>query len=812
MAPPAHAGNTASADLSGAGATASSTSHAANSMPPVPELQVLAWQALTTLGDMCLEGRTIVHCDGGALMPVQELVQHIVDTTVVMGFGSTTDRTIKVTMDFCTRAHFSAQELLHVQGLLTGNPPGAIHFPPEPDRDTILRHLEVYNAAMVVLSPLLPPHLLGLWLRSAASGDQSVAPLRGLFRALPITLQLTQEMVTEDLVHRSEQAYAHVQTAFPQDSTTESANAVPPSAPAAPIMSSETTHAVDPAATSPLTPPMSPGPPLVTTHTLDPAATSPRTPPRSPSPPVPSGNYQIGTHLAWEAMGDSCHRRPPMPALLPGTKWVATRETNIRAYVVVPKLDTQPSWWKAVSNNRTWTTPADRQAEYAAGDLWSGQYPRRPKLREGLIWDPISSRMLPNRGNVFRVCSAPSPAALTRPRSASPPRRSSDLPAGSRAPTPRVPSTPSSIARYLAKALTLAAPQPPHVYTTKATIKPQLVTTPPAPIARQRPTSSTDRASATHNLVLCEPKAPQSKWAARQHQTDSHPPSKATLKRDPNRPLSVRLVPPLPPASPCPGPPAKAPPPPPLCSVCGHHISPGQLAHLRTSSVHPTQWMCTACTLKDSRDAASSRSHAMDPPVSAEPPVEAPSTSRLAPPSAPKPSKAPSVPKPRSPGPHPSPSQAKPPSNEATSAGGFSLGQFLDLRRRAIALARDNVAHITSKRADTHQKLSDLVARQAQALRSEEPAARKIQTAQAMAGLIAARESELAQVGRLHTDATDTLNQLRRQKVGREAGVVAVCDNCCQYIFAAQLPECLPGPRSEALLHCPTCSANPSLH
>jgi hypothetical protein len=136
----------------------------------------------------------------------------------------------------------------------------------------------------------------------------------------------------------------------------------------------------------------------------------------------------------------------------------------------------------------------------------------------------------------------------------------------------------------------------------------------------------------------------------------------------------------------------------------------------------------------------------------------------------------------------------------------------LDLRDAAIAKTQYDMDTITSKRATACQKLSDLEARQAQALRSNEPAASRVHTAQAMAGLIAARKSELDQVVKLHADACDTLYQLRRQKVVREAGALAVCDTCCQHIFAAQLPECLPGPRSEALLHCPTCSANPNLH
>ena len=826
VATPAHAGSLASADLSGAGAhvaaapsvtaTASTTCPSADVLPPDPELQVQAWQALQAMGDMFLEGRTFIHREGGALMPVRELVQHIVDTTVVMGFGGTPERVINVTMDFCSRAQFTEQEMQRVHGLLNNCPPRVIQFPMEPDRDTILRHLGVYRGAMEVLRPLLPPHLLGLLLRSAADGDHTVGDLRGIFRALPITLQLAQDMVRDEFVQRTEEAYAQAQVAATQP--LEASSSAPSLPPTQSVDSSAEFATAEPPST-----PAAPNTPSATTSVLDPAATAPLTPPRSPSPPLVPGNYPVGTNLAWEAMGDYCrHRCPPMPALLPGTKWAATKETTTRCYVVVPKWDTQPPWWNKVSHRRTWTPPADRQAEYAAGDLWSGQYPRRPTLREGLIWDPISSRMEPSNGNIFRVCVAPSPAALGRPRAKSLPRstsslpppcprnapRTSDLPASSKSPRPGVPSTPSSIARYLSKALTLAAPQPPYVYTTRVMSTPPLVTPPPAPMARQRSMSSTARPAGESSRGTKS--TPTSD--TRQHQAGSHPPSKAPMRRDPSRPLSIHLVPPHSPASPHPAPPVRATSPPPPCSVCGCGISLDQLALLRASSVHPTQWMCTACTLKESRDAASLRSHARNPPASAEPPAEFPCASRPAPVSTPRPSKAPRVHKPRSPGPLPSPSQAAPASSETAPASGFSLGQFLDLRDRAITMAQGNVDTITSKRATASQKLADLEARQVQALRSHEPAARRVQTAQAMAGLIAARESELAQVVRLHADACDTLNQLRRQKVGRETGVLAVCDNCCQYIFAAQLPECLPGPRSEALLHCPTCSVNPSLH
>ena len=179
---------------------------------------------------------------------------------------------------------------------------------------------------------------------------------------------------------------------------------------------------------------------------------------------------------------------------------------------------------------------------------------------------------------------------------------------------------------------------------------------------------------------------------------------------------------------------------------------------------------------------------------------------------APKPSKAPKIHKARSPAPLPSSSQATATSSEAAPARGLSLGQFLDTRDVAIAKAKGTVAHLASDQLAARQRLIDLEARQAQASRSSEPAATKVQTARAMAGLLAARKRELALVAKDHEEACDTLNQLVRQKIVQDAGALAVCDNCCRNIFAAQLQDCRAGPRSEALLHCPICSVDPNLH
>ena len=103
--------------------------------------------------------------------------------------------------------------------------------------------------------------------------------------------------------------------------------------------------------------------------------------------------------------------------------------------------------------------------------------------------------------------------------------------------------------------------------------------------------------------------------------------------------------------------------------------------------------------------------------------------------------------------------------------------------------------------------------RHAQSSRSGGPVALQVQAAQAMAGLLAARKLELDQPTKYHDEACDILAQLARQRDPvQSSGALAVCDNCLKDIFTAQLQDCRAGPRSEALLHCPVCSADPNLH
>ena len=115
-------------------------------------------------------------------------------------------------------------------------------------------------------------------------------------------------------------------------------------------------------------------------------------------------------------------------------------------------------------------------------------------------------------------------------------------------------------------------------------------------------------------------------------------------------------------------------------------------------------------------------------------------------------------------------------------------------------------------KVEAEQKLADLEARYATATSGGGPAAELVQAAQVMAGLVAARKRELALVTIYLEDTRAICTDLESQHANQEDGTVAVCGNCLADISTAQLLACRPGPRSDALLHCPTCAVNPNLH
>ena len=93
-----------------------------------------------------------------------------------------------------------------------------------------------------------------------------------------------------------------------------------------------------------------------------------------------------------------------------------------------------------------------------------------------------------------------------------------------------------------------------------------------------------------------------------------------------------------------------------------------------------------------------------------------------------------------------------------------------------------------------------------------DPAAQLVQAAQIRAGLVAARKRELFLVSAYFEETRAICTALENQHANAEVDAVAACDNCLAAISAAQLIACRPGPRSDALLHCPTCAVNPNLH
>ena len=72
-----------------------------------------AWQILQELGSLFVTERTTL-CDTPLSIPV--IVQHLVDTITVMGFGKTPARATHIALDFLQQAHFSEEELHLAQG------------------------------------------------------------------------------------------------------------------------------------------------------------------------------------------------------------------------------------------------------------------------------------------------------------------------------------------------------------------------------------------------------------------------------------------------------------------------------------------------------------------------------------------------------------------------------------------------------------------------------------------------------------------------------------------------------------------------
>ena len=127
-------------------------------------------------------------------------------------------------------------------------------------------------------------------------------------------------------------------------------------------------------------------------------------------------------------------------------------------------------------------------------------------------------------------------------------------------------------------------------------------------------------------------------------------------------------------------------------------------------------------------------------------------------------------------------------------------------------MAQASVAQLETDKRQAQARLSGLEARYTHATSNGGPAAEMMLAAQVRAGLVAARKRELFLVNAQHEEARATYTALEYQHVNRHVEAVAICENCRAAISAAQLIACRPGPRSDALLHCPTCAVNPSLH
>ena len=339
----------------------------------------------------------------------------------------------------------------------------------------------------------------------------------------------------------------------------------------------------------------------------------------------------------------------------------------------------------------------------------------------------------------------------------------------------------------------------------------------------------------------------------------SHPPSKAPILRDPNRVQDIRLVPPPPPwrrvdasakaatpapvtkppalsrsakaeAAPVTKPPAQSPLPSARypCVRCGGEIPQGQVTTLQSRAIHPRLWKCIPCThiaesrLRDQLRNAVGREVEMpaDRPCAGLGPLRPNRNVHKARPRSAAPTPAAASPRQQQqPAPSAPSSSTAPQGNTAAAAAASAdpLALFLAGRQEAILKMQAKVTKLAVDKFEAERKLADLETRFASATSEGGPAAEMVQVAQVRAGLIAARKSALALVSQQLLQAREAAMDIERQhSLYANASIsgleVAKCDNCLADIAPSELLACRPGPRSDALLHCPKCAVDPNLH
>ena len=247
------------------------------------------------------------------------------------------------------------------------------------------------------------------------------------------------------------------------------------------------------------------------------------------------------------------------------------------------------------------------------------------------------------------------------------------------------------------------------------------------------------------------------------------------------------------------------------CLDCGKEIPQDLVAALRTRGSQPRLWKCIPCTRAEAANRYKlhkRRSNVVshepgaptELPPQATPPQEAASVSGY-PPAAPTPAA--------------SSSQASAADSAAAAAATpapLPLDLFLAGREEAIINAQAAVAQLEADKKEAEDRLADLQSRFTYATSEGGPAAELMLAAQIRSGLVAARKRELFLFSSQLVETQAICTALENQHANAEVDAVAACDNCLAPISAAQLIACRPGPRSDALMHCPACAVNPRLH
>ena len=138
---------------------------------------------------------------------------------------------------------------------------------------------------------------------------------------------------------------------------------------------------------------------------------------------------------------------------------------------------------------------------------------------------------------------------------------------------------------------------------------------------------------------------------------------------------------------------------------------------------------------------------------------------------------------------------------------GFSLTQFLEIRKEAVTKAGAAVAQSARIQLAARKKVIGLDMCYTQAIQQ----APQEQATRALGGLLHARTLELERANEQHRENCAILDLLDEQDKMITPEATAACDRCLAIIPATLIPSCRVGSRSLALLLCPACAEPPHL-